>query len=142
MKPLSIGLVLCLVPTLIVAQQKSSSKTIEVVHGVSISLPAPWFLANRTTNGVEVAYPPSGKSRAALPGDKPQPSGQAPTVDARIAVVVEDRESHADAVARLREIASERPGRPQLLVIQDGRPFTGSTPHRCRSRVKANRPTR
>jgi len=108
-----------IVSTLAFGQAQPQSNQVEVVPGVSISIPAPWFLANRTSNGFEIAYPRSKKPSEAMPEEKPRSAEQLITADARVAIIVEHRSSHAKAVEQLAEIASEEAGRPQLLTIAD-----------------------
>src|SRR5579859_2000604 len=95
-----------IVSTLALGQAQPQSNQVEVVPGVSISIPAPWFLANRTSNGFEIAYPRSKKPSEAMPEEKPRSAEQLITADARVAIIVEHRSSHAKAVEQLAEIAS------------------------------------
>ncbi len=94
-----------------------ASQQVQVVEGVSISVPAPWSLANRTTNGVEIEYPSSIQRPGPPPDEKHPNAEELITADARIAVVVEQRGTHTDALERLAQIAAEEPERSQLLVI-------------------------
>ena len=135
MKSVFIGLALCIVPQCVVSQQKPATNSVEVSGGVSIVLPAPWSLASRATNAIEVVYPLSGKPAAAAraPSDsESEETFQPPTADAHITILVEKRENHAEALDRLAEIASEEPGRPEMLAIADWpaihRQFTAPLP--------------
>jgi hypothetical protein len=66
---------------------------------------------------LEIAYPLSGKRPEPPPNRKPESAEELTTADARIVITVETRSSHANAVERLAQIASEESVRPQLLVI-------------------------
>jgi hypothetical protein len=69
----------------------SEGKRVEVVQGVSVTIAAPWFLANRTRNAVEIAYPRS-RERAQVvlsPGIKPETVNDLVTADARAVIQVE-----------------------------------------------------
>src|ERR1700723_3556018 len=90
---------------------------VEVSPGVRITLPAPWVVADRSTNGLEIAYPLTRKAGAVEPGVKPESGEQLITADARTTVVTEHRASHEAAVERLGQIAMEERKRPELLVI-------------------------
>src|SRR5712692_3200757 len=94
-------------------------KTIEVTKGVSVTVPAPWFLANRTGNAVELAYPLQGRQpgRKLEQKEKPSTGEELVTAAARIAVSTEQRRSHEEALERLGNIASEQTERAELLVI-------------------------
>jgi hypothetical protein len=98
--------------------QPEQPRQVEITKGVTVSFPAPWFIANRTRNAVEIAYPLQNE-RAAKPkqGEKPESAEQLISAEARIAVSWEQRRSHADAVARLVQIALEEQEQPQLVVI-------------------------
>jgi hypothetical protein len=105
------------------AQEQAASnqqKSLEVTNGISVLAPVPWFLANRTRNAIEIAYPlPVGQKT-----DTKQKAGEKPTTGeslvsaaARMAVTVEQRRSHAEALQRLAQIASESEVHPALVVI-------------------------
>jgi hypothetical protein len=95
----------------------SAPQQVEIAPGVSISIPAPWFVANQTTNGVEIQYPSSIQRPGPPPNEKHPNAAELITADARIAIVVEQRGTHANAIERLAQIAAEESERPQLLVI-------------------------
>jgi hypothetical protein len=107
--------------TAALGQPPTKSTTVALARGISVGVPAPWFLANRTRNAVELAYPSAIHNHRVKvgPGDKPRTAEEITTAAARIAIVVEQRPDHADAVKRLSEIASERAERPQLLALSN-----------------------
>jgi hypothetical protein len=100
------------------SQTRDQPKQVEVTQGVVVPVPAPWYVANRTRNGVEIAYPLQ-KERAPKPKPKEKPESglQLINAEARIAISWEQRRNRADALARLVQIAHEQPEPPQTLVI-------------------------
>lgn len=99
-------------------QTPEQPRQVEITKGVNVAVPAPWFVASRTRNSVEIAYP-LRRERAVKPkpGKKPESAEQLITAEARIAVSWEQRRNHAEAVTRLVQIALEEPEKPRLLVI-------------------------
>lgn len=95
------------------------SQSVEVAQGVRVLVPAPWFVANRATNGIEIAYPRSPTRRApqVQPGEKPRSAEEVTTAEARIVITVETQPTHDRAVEKLVEATEETAERPRLLVI-------------------------
>lgn len=91
----------------------------QVVEGLAVALPSPWFLASRMKNGVEIAYPrsPDRPPVSATSGEKPAKADELVTAEARMLVTVESRRDHEDAVSRLAQIAAERHGEVQWIVV-------------------------
>jgi len=113
-------LVLLLLAFLATAKaQAPPSQTVEVAQGVRVVVPAPWFVANRATNGIEIAHPRSSTRRApqVQPGEKPRSAEEVTTAEARIVITVETQPTHARAVEKLVEATEETAERPRLLVI-------------------------
>jgi hypothetical protein len=106
---------------LAVTSQASNNNEIrvKVVEGVDVLLPSPWFLANRTKNAVEIAYPRSTDLPpvSVVPGQKPATAEEMLTAEARTVVLVEARLDHVDAVSRLAQIAAGRTERVQWTVV-------------------------
>src|SRR5438552_4908371 len=96
-----------------------NQKTVEVTKGVNVTIPAPWFLANRTGNAVELAYPLQGREPRRKPEQKEKPTTgeEVVTAAARNADSIEQRRTHEEALERLGNIAAEQNERPELLVI-------------------------
>jgi hypothetical protein len=98
--------------------QPEQPRQIEITKGVMVSFPTPWFIANRTRNSVEIAYPlKHGRAAKQKQGEKPEFAEQLISAEARIAVSWEQRRNHADAVGRLVQIALEEQEQPQFMVI-------------------------
>ena len=99
--------------------QVPPSQSVEVAQGVRVLVPAPWFVANRATNGIEIAYPrsPTRRTPQVQPGEKPRSAEEVITAEARIVITVESQPSHDQAVEKLVETAAETAERPRLLVI-------------------------
>jgi hypothetical protein len=112
----SLLLLLSLLGHVLLLGEAKSPQQVELAPGVTVSFPGPWELANQSSNGAEIVYPLSGKP-APEPDSKPDSAAQIITADAHIVMVVEQRDSHQDAMLRLVEIASEQPGNPKLLTI-------------------------
>jgi hypothetical protein len=92
------------------------AEPVAIAPGVSLSVPTPWSLASRSANGLELVYPSSGAHREE-PQGKPQSAEELGGADAHIAIVVEQRLTHADGVERLAQIAREYPEHGELLTI-------------------------
>jgi hypothetical protein len=94
--------------------------TIEIAQGVRVIVPSPWFLAFRTQNSVELAYPLKGSRqelRRSQGEEKPSSGESLVTAEARTSIQIETRLSYPEAVARLAQIASEVPEPSNLIVI-------------------------
>jgi hypothetical protein len=106
---------------LVILGQSSATegKRVEVVNGVSVTVTAPWFLANRTKNAIEIAYPRSRvTARVELsPGIKPETVDDLVTADARLVVQVEPWPNHEQALSRLAQLAVERVENADLKVV-------------------------
>ena len=116
-----LALLICLAETNSASGQlpPATPRSVELTNGIGISFSAPWFIASRTRNAVEIAYPfvHTQQEPKVKPGEKPR-SGQAlVTAAARIAIETDQRPSHADALTRLAQIASEVTEPSSLLVI-------------------------
>src|SRR5882762_4263002 len=117
-------LLLCSLVT-VAAQQKTpkkptgEQKTIEIVPGVTVVFPTPWIFVSRTRNSVELAYPlPPERAKPVFNAEEYLRAGKLlQTADASIAIEVDPRPTHADAVQRLAHIASEVAEQSSLLVI-------------------------
>ena len=107
--------ILTLAPSLS-GQTPEGQEQAEVMHGVKISWPAPWKLANRTRNSVEIATPLPTTPQGIKPGEKPT-AKDVVAAAAAMRVEVEPRRSHQEALNRLAEIAAEYPEHPELRVI-------------------------
>jgi hypothetical protein len=112
-------LILCIGTRALRQASTSKGQSVEVTTGVTVLLPAPWFVAERTTNAVEIVYPLKGENRKLRlkAGEKPRSAEQVTTAAARTTVEVQPYPSHAGALKRLAQIASETPERPSLTVI-------------------------
>src|SRR3954470_10156474 len=75
------------------AQPGSNDKnTIEVIQGVQVVVPSPWFLAFHTQNGVEILYPlraPQQQQEQRKSEGKPFSEKPLITAEARISIRVE-----------------------------------------------------
>jgi hypothetical protein len=98
---------------------KQNVRTLEIGHGVKVSFPEPWTFANRTRNAVEITYSlrTTSVESQRKHGEKPQTAEELLAADARMAIEIESRRNHAEALERLAQIASEEPERPALVVI-------------------------
>lgn len=96
--------------------QGQNAQPVEIAPGISVPVPAPWSVANRSANGVELVYPLTGNPPAES-NEKPKSIQELITADAHMAIVVEQRDSHGEALERLAQIASEEAERPELLTI-------------------------
>jgi hypothetical protein len=94
-------------------------QSVEVTTGVTVLLPAPWFLAERTQNAVEILYPLTGESSRLKPkpGAKPTLAEDLITMAARMTIEVQPYPSHSSTVKRLGRIASETEERSPLRII-------------------------
>ena len=99
--------------------QVPPSQSVEVAQGVRVLVPAPWFVANRATNGIEIAHPRSSTRPAppVQPGEKPRSAEELITAEARIVITVETQPTHDRAVEKLVEATEETAERSRLLVI-------------------------
>jgi len=119
MRIISVSLMVFAASVLAFTQAKLPATRVTIVRGVSISIPEPWYLANQTTNGAELAYPRSGPPPVPLPNEQVESAEELIAADARIAIFVEPMRNHADAVRRLVDIASEQAVHTELLTIAD-----------------------
>jgi hypothetical protein len=93
--------------------------SVEIAPGITVLWPAPWFVAERTKNVIEVVYPlqeENPKLKLKL-GEKPRSAEALITAAARMAIEVQDQRTHAYALKRLAGIASEVPDHSVLTVI-------------------------
>src|ERR1700761_1129469 len=97
----------------------TGGKRVEVVKGISVTPPAPWFLANRTRNAIEIAYPRSGASARvpSLPGKEPESGEELITAEARLVILVEPWPNQQQALDRLAQLAVERAENVDLKVL-------------------------
>jgi hypothetical protein len=110
----------CFCALAIAAQASKSNETrVQVVEGLVVVLPSPWFLANRMKNAVEIAYPrsPDRSLVSVTPGEKPTTADELVTAEARTVVMVENRRDHEDAVSRLAQIAAGGNEKVQWIVV-------------------------
>lgn len=98
---------------------RSEENRVQVVEGVAVLLPSPWFLASRTKNAVEIAYPRSSdRSPVSItPGQKPATGEEMVTAEAQTVILVELRRDHEDAVSRLAQIAAGKNENVQWTVV-------------------------
>jgi hypothetical protein len=98
---------------------KSEETRVEVVEGLAVALPSPWFLADRMKNAVEIAYPRSPRRSpvSATSDEKPATADELVTAEARTVVTVEVRRDHKEAVSRLGQIAAGRNEKVQWIVV-------------------------
>jgi hypothetical protein len=92
---------------------------VKVTTGVTVTLPAPWFVADRTKNAVELSYPwPAGTERPKPKlGEKARSGAELANAAAHMTIEVDRLPSHSVALKHLSRIASEVSQRYRPTVI-------------------------